>query len=133
MNLGMAQNAFSLPRMQSLRDILEANARGNVEEKAAKALQINGFPVTFYNKRVSVAGDPDKKTRKLLKIFAQHAGAGLLPQPDDKPTIIEWGNPDSMRLPFIEIPKGQQGTFLHVKEFELPSNGEGGQSEKNRA
>lgn len=120
--------------VQTMHGILRAAQDAGVEGNAA--VRLGDAPLSYHGKAVSLVRDlSPKKYRKLLEVFNHHAGRGALPPLAEAPVIIEWGEADGMRLPFVEMQNGDRKAFIHIKEYELPAgavSGRGDAAEKNR-
>lgn len=121
--------------VQTMHGILRAAQDSGVEGDAA--VRLGDAPLSYHGKPVSLVRDLSaKKYRKLLEVFNHHAGRGALPPLAEAPAIIEWGEADGMRLPFVEVQQnGERKAFIHIKEYELPAgaaSGRGEAAEKNR-
>ncbi|MBI2234665.1 MAG: hypothetical protein HYU57_06740 [Micavibrio aeruginosavorus] len=115
--------------VQTLHGVLRAMKETDSAEPVT-AVKFGDAPLSYHNKPVTLVLDHSpKKYRKLLDVFNQHAARGSLPALAEKPVILEWGNADGMRLPFVEVQQGsERKAFVHIKEYDLPAGDVSGAS-----
>ncbi len=109
-------NPLSLKSTTRLIHRTLENANG--QPLKTEPVQVDGHPLTYFGKPVSITTEDNKKIRRMKREFNEKAAAGLLPASENN-NVLEWGEPNGLRTLFNEVAHNDKVNYLHLKEISV--------------